>query len=121
MSNPQVPGKAIGVVVLLVFGFIFLSIFAPFTTIPAGHVGVATLFGKVDTNELPAGFHIINPLKKVFKIDCRNHEETFSDLGVPSQDQLSTEVDITVKWRVIPPSKTEETRKGFCAYYRHVH
>jgi len=77
-----------------------LFIFSPFTTIPAGHVGVASLFGKVDTNELPEGFHIINPLKKIQKIDCRNKELTLVDVGVPSQDQLTTEVDVTVKWRV---------------------
>lgn len=92
---------------LLVGAAIFLTIFAPFTTIPSGHVGVVTLFGKVDEQELGEGFHIINPLKKVYKIDCRNQEETFNDLGVPSQDQLSTEVDITVKWKVNPEYAAE--------------
>lgn len=79
---------------------ILFSIFTPFTTIPAGHVGVASLFGKVDTTELTEGFHIINPLKKIQKIDCRNKELTLVDVGVPSQDQLTTDVDVTVKWRV---------------------
>ncbi|MGB2186796.1 MAG: SPFH domain-containing protein, partial [Akkermansiaceae bacterium] len=43
---------------------------------------------------------IINPLKKIQKIDCRNKELTLVDVGVPSQDQLTTDVDVTVKWRV---------------------
>ncbi len=122
MSNPQASGKMVGVVVLLVFGIIFLTIFAPFTTIPSGHVGVATLFGKVDDTELTEGFHIINPLKKVYKVDCRNQEETFNDLGVPSQDQLSTEVDITVKWRVNPEYAAEAFKEtGDAAKLKHTH
>ena len=79
---------------------LLLAVLSPFTTIPAGHVGVATLFGKVDVDEINEGFHIINPLKKVQKIDCRNKELTLQGVGVPSQDQLTTSVDVTVKWRV---------------------
>ena len=90
-------GVKLFIPLLIVF---FLFIFSPFTTIPAGHVGVASLFGKVDTEELSEGFHIINPLKKIQKIDCRNKELTLDSVGVPSQDQLTTAVDVTVKWRV---------------------
>ena len=90
-------GAKIFIPVLIIF---FLFIFSPFTTVPAGHVGVASLFGKVDTEELNEGFHIINPLKKIQKIDCRNKELTLEDVGVPSQDQLTTAVDVTVKWRI---------------------
>lgn len=93
--------KWIGKLVIPFFIIVFIfAALTPFTTIPAGHVGVATLFGKVDTTELPEGFHIINPLKKIQKIDCRNKELTLIDVGVPSQDQLTTEVDVTLKWRV---------------------
>ncbi len=90
-------GAKIFIPVLIVF---LLFIFSPFTTIPAGHVGVSSLFGKVDAVELNEGFHLINPLKKVQKIDCRNKELTIDNVGVPSQDQLTTQVDVTVKWRV---------------------
>ena len=93
--------KWIGKLVIPFFLIVFLfASLTPFTTIPAGHVGVASLFGKVDPTELPEGFHIINPLKKIQKIDCRNKELTLLDVGVPSQDQLTTEVDVTLKWRI---------------------
>lgn len=88
--------KIFGIFIVL----LFLFRFAPFTTIPAGHVGVSSLFGKVDKEVLPEGFHIINPLKKVAKIDCRIKELTEDDIGVPSQDQLTTNIDVTVNWRV---------------------
>lgn len=107
---------------MLVISVITFVMLAPFTTIPAGNVGVAALFGKVDFTEMEEGFHFINPLKKVYKIDCRNQEETFNDLGVPSQDQLSTEVDITVKWRVNPAYAAEAFKEtGDAAKLRNVH
>lgn len=92
--------KLIAATIVLVPIIMVLAIFTPFTAVPAGHVGVTSLFGKVDPNELEEGFHIINPLKKVYAIDCRNKEHTLQGVGVPSRDQLTTEVDITVKWRV---------------------
>ncbi|MFT5632504.1 MAG: regulator of protease activity HflC (stomatin/prohibitin superfamily) [Rubritalea sp.] len=93
--------KSAGIKLIIPALIVFLLfIFTPFTTVPAGHVGVATLFGKVDANELSEGFHVINPLKKIQRIDCRNKELTMDQVGVPSQDQLTTEVDVTVKWRV---------------------
>ena len=92
--------RASTIIIPLFFIIFILTIFTPFTTIPAGHVGVSSLFGKVDNEELNEGFHLINPLKKVRKIDCRNKELTIDDVGVPSQDQLTTDVDVTLKWRV---------------------
>ncbi len=92
--------KPVFYVILAILILAVLSAVKPFTTIKAGHVGVATLFGKPDQEELQQGFHLINPLKKVIEIDCREKELTLEDVGVPSQDQLTTQVDITVKWRV---------------------
>lgn len=92
--------KLIAAAIIIVPTLMLLAVFSPFTAVPAGHVGVTSLFGKVDSEELEEGFHIINPLKKVYAIDCRNKEHTLDGVGVPSQDQLTTEVDITVKWRV---------------------
>lgn len=93
--------KSAGIKLIIPALIVFLLfVFTPFTTVPAGHVGVATLFGKVDPNELSEGFHIINPLKKIQTIDCRDKELTLDKVGVPSQDQLTTAVDVTVKWKV---------------------
>ncbi len=92
--------KLIAAAVVIVPILMLLAIFTPFTAVPAGHVGVTSLFGSVDETELQEGFHIINPLKTVYAIDCRNKEHTLKGVGVPSRDQLTTEVDITVKWRV---------------------
>lgn len=103
VTPPQLPphfARYVGIGVVVLFILIVLSFLRPFTTIKAGHVGVASLFGKVDETELNEGFHFINPFKKVDEIDCRNKELTLKRVGVPSRDQLTTMVDITVKWKV---------------------
>ncbi|GAA5497006.1 hypothetical protein Rhal01_03194 [Rubritalea halochordaticola] len=98
--NSRGAGKLIGFGIISVLFIVLILALNPFATVPAGHVGVTTLFGKVDGDALPEGFHVINPLKKVTTIDCREKELTLQDVGVPSQDQLTTDVDVTVKWRV---------------------
>ncbi len=71
-----------------------------FKTIEAGHVGVATLFGKVQEDTYSEGLHFpVNPLFKWHTYDARqkSHKET---ANVPSQDQLTTEIDVSVQYRI---------------------
>ena len=83
--------------VLLVLGW---AVSRCVKVVPAGHVAVATLFGSVKEQPYDAGFHIVNPLLSFHEFDARQktHMET---AGVPSQDQLTTEVDVSVQYRVI--------------------
>ena len=99
----------IGAVVVLLVAFFFITRF--FTTIPAGHVGVGTLFGKVQTSIYTEGIHIINPLVKITLFDARQktHKES---MGVPSSDQLITRFDLSIQYRLIKeqaPVMLEET------------
>lgn len=69
-------------------------------TVPVGHVGVATLFGKAQATGYPEGLHIpVNPLYKWTMFDARKktHLET---ANVPSQDQLQTRLDVSVQYRI---------------------
>ncbi len=68
--------------------------------IEAGHVGVATLFGSVQAEPYEPGFHIVNPLLGWTSFDARQKTH-MEQAGVPSQDQLTTEVDISVQYRII--------------------
>ena len=58
-------------------------------TVPAGHVKVATLFGKVQDNNYREGLHIVNPLLAFTAFDLRQktHMET---AGIPAEDKLIT-------------------------------
>lgn len=50
---------------------LFILVFWPFVSVPAGRVGVVTLFGKVQQESLTEGLHFINPLAKVNKLSIQ--------------------------------------------------
>lgn len=95
----EIPAKLLPVIILVV-GLLALASCC-FKTVPAGHVGVASLFGDVKEKPYPAGLHFpVNPLLKWVDFDARQktHKET---AAVPSQDQLLTDVDVSVQYRLI--------------------
>jgi regulator of protease activity HflC (stomatin/prohibitin superfamily) len=88
-ERPQIPGSKIAITILvIVIVFLFAGVgCSPVTTIPAGHVGVTTLFGSVTGDILPAGIHLINPLKAVQKMSIRTMEIKEA-ASVPSSEGL---------------------------------
>lgn len=71
-----------------------------FVSVPAGHVAVATLFGEVIDEPYREGLHIpVNPLYQFTFYDIRE-KELKESAGVPSQDQLTTNVDVSIKFRI---------------------
>ena len=84
-----------------VTGLLFLLIlFNAYTTVPAGHNKVATLFGKVQDEAYAEGFHIVNPLLNFVSFDLRQQTYTWEKVKVPSQDKLKTSMDISVAFRL---------------------
>ena len=55
----------IGVIALL----LIVMLFSIFATIPAGHTGVVTVFGKVSENVLQEGMHVKAPWQTVHTIN----------------------------------------------------
>lgn len=99
----------VGAVILLIL-LAFANRF--YISIPAGHVGVATLFGQVQEEPFKEGLHVpVNPLYKWHLYDVRQktHKEKVS---VPSQDQLQTLIEMSVQFRLIgemTPTVLKET------------
>jgi len=112
-NTPEVPTGLIKlipvVVILLVLG---LGLYWSVRVIPAGHVGVATLFGSVVEEPYKSGMHFpVNPMYawRVYDVRQKTHKES---AGVPSQDQLTTQIDVSVQYRLIgdmAPSILEDT------------
>lgn len=87
-----------------------------FIQINAGHVGVQSLFGKIQNDVLYPGLHFINPIVKVKELDIRAQNYTMSgvhDEGEKSgddairaltKDGLEVMMDVTVLYRVLPES-----------------
>ncbi len=99
----------ISIVVIVVLILVAMNFYK---TIPPGRVGVATLFGNVQSQAYQQGLHIpVNPLYQWTLFDARQqtHSET---ANVPSQDQLQTKLDVSVQFRIdgsMAPNILQET------------
>lgn len=111
--------------IMVAFGFILIGIIiSSFVQIDAGQVGVTKLFGNVQSNVLPSGLHMINPLMEVDRLDVRTQNYTMSGvhdeglkagddaIRVLTADGLEVTIDLTVLYRVLPrdaPKLIKET------------
>lgn len=98
----------IGGVVIMLLGLLFTSI----VQIDAGQVGVKSLFGKVQTDVLKSGLHMINPLVEVTRLDIKTQNYTMSGvhdegakmsddaIRVLTADGLEVTIDLTVLFRL---------------------
>ncbi len=90
---------------------VFLALFCV-QQVPAGHVKVATLFGKVQDNVYTEGLHFpVNPLYAWNEYDVRQKTLKFDKMGVPSQDQLISHFDVSLQYRLIG-ANTPEIKKN---------
>ena len=82
--------------VRLVLAFLVLIlILAGITSIPTGHVGVLTLFGKVTGEVLGEGIHLINPLKSVQKLSIQT-QSLKESANTPSNEGLMLALDTSL-------------------------
>ncbi len=105
MPGPRFVRRAIIALVL----FVLVVIGGPITVVPAGHVGVKDLFGKVSPNSLPPGVHLIVPFTRVHKMSIRTLElkETAE---VPSKEGLTMDLEGSVLFRLDPLKAAEMYR-----------
>lgn len=116
MKNSPEPGNKfarivtnVGIVVIIL-GIITAS----YKQIEPGQVGVQTLFGKVQSNVLESGPHLINPLINVTDFSVQTQNYTMSQksnegqvegddaIRVLSSDGLEVTIDLSILYRVIP-------------------
>ena len=97
---------------------IAIFFFKATVTIPAGYVGVKDFFGSVYEQTLPAGFHLVNPLLTIHKMDTRT-QEVSEETNVPSKEGLTVSLDVTLLYS-LDPSKAAAVYKTIGANYRNV-
>ena len=87
-----------------------ILIYASIAYVPAGHVGVLTLFGRVTGDVLPEGTHVVNPFKVNNTMSIRTQElkETAS---VPSDEGLVMTLDTSLLFRLNPASAAQVYQK----------
>ena len=88
---------------------ILILVWASVAYVPAGHVGVLTLFGRVTGDVLPEGTHFVNPFKINNTMSVRTQElkETAS---VPSDEGLVMTLDTSLLFRLSPEKAAEVFR-----------
>ena len=98
MENIKIPKSLIFISVIVVTFMWFGS--SLYQKVPAGHVGVATLFGEVQSNPYEEGLHIpVNPFFEWYLYDVRQKSH-LEEANVPSQDQLQTKIQVSVQFRL---------------------
>jgi prohibitin 1 len=94
---------------LLLAIVILILVYASVAYVPAGHVGVLTLFGRVTGDVLQEGTHFVNPFKINNTMSIRTQElkETAS---VPSDEGLVMTLDTSLLFRLSPEKAAEVFR-----------
>ena len=69
------------------------------SSVPTGHTGVVTSFGKVENYTLDAGIHFMKPWAKVINMDNRVQKNTL-DLSCFSSDIQEVSVSYTVNYQI---------------------
>ena len=98
-------------------GIVFLVIlfFASVVSVPTGHVGVLTLFGKVTGETLAEGIHLINPLKSVQRLSIQT-QSVKESASVPSNEGLILALDTSLLFH-LDRSKAAEVYQKVGANY----
>ena len=103
-GNGLWPFRSLAKVAIVPAALLFLALFF-IQQVPAGHVKVATLFGKVQNDVYPEGLHFpVNPLYSWTQYDVRQKTIKFDKMGVPSQDQLISHFDVSLQYRLMGTS-----------------
>lgn len=91
--------KGVGVLVGLVLVVILLWMSVAY--VPAGHVGVLTIFGRVTGQVLSEGTHLVNPFTVNTTMSVRT-QEVKETASVPSNEGLIMTLDTSLLFRLDP-------------------
>src|SRR5258707_117808 len=94
-SLPNLRGVGSKILILAAAIFALIFFFSSVISIPTGHVGIPTLFGRVTGETLGEGIHIINPLKAVEKLSIQT-QSVKESANVPSNEGLILALDTSL-------------------------
>jgi len=108
MADKQAVSTATTILVVVLILLLFA--FRPVKSIPTGHVGVLTMFGRITGEALGEGIHLINPLKavNVMSIQTREIKET---AAVPSKEGMMMSLDTSLLFHLDPSKAAQVFQK----------
>jgi regulator of protease activity HflC (stomatin/prohibitin superfamily) len=89
--------------------FVLVIIGGPIKVVPAGHVGVKDLFGRVSPNVLLPGINLVIPFTRVIKMSIQT-QEVKETAEVPSKEGLMMELEGSLLYRLDPAKAAEVYR-----------
>ena len=95
----------IGICIVLVIGLIIF--FGSTTIVPTGHIGVVTLYSKVQDRYLDAGFHFITPfMEDVHDIDIRTQKYSNTVEG-SAKDLQIVNITLSINYQIRPDKASQ--------------
>jgi regulator of protease activity HflC (stomatin/prohibitin superfamily) len=94
----RAPKAVLGIVVALV---VALALWWSFATVPAGHVGIVTTFGRVHNEQLDEGAHFIAPWNSVHLMSLRT-EEVKEVMDVPTKEGVTVNLEASLLYSLKP-------------------
>lgn len=77
--------------------------------VPAGHVGVVDVFGRVSPTTLKAGLNLVNPFARVAKMSVKT-QEIKEVMDVPSSEGLTMQLEVSVLYHLDPEKAADVYR-----------
>ena len=114
-AMPSLGGLGSKFLRVLAVVFLVILFFASVVSVPTGHVGVLTLFGKVTGETLGEGIHLINPLKSVQRLSIQT-QSVKESASVPSNEGLILALDTSLLFH-LDRSKAAEVYQRVGANY----
>jgi regulator of protease activity HflC (stomatin/prohibitin superfamily) len=116
---PSGPGsRFIRNVILAIIVFVLIIIGGPIKVVPAGHVGVKDLFGRVSANVLKPGVSFVLPFTRVIKMSIQT-QEVKETAEVPSKEGLMMDLEGSLLYR-LDPAKAAEIYKTVGRDYKEI-
>ncbi|HEV8610721.1 MAG TPA: prohibitin family protein [Thermoanaerobaculia bacterium] len=115
---PSPSGRHIARIVLVAIVLILLLVGNPITVIPAGHVGVKDLFGRVSSNVLSPGVRIVLPFTRVIKMSIKT-QEVKETAEVPSKEGLIMDLEGSLLYR-LDPEKADDIYRTIGKNYQEI-
>lgn len=100
-------GAALGIIIILI---------SCFTSVPTGHSGIVTTFGRVENHTLDAGIHLTAPWQSVVKMDNRVQKARV-ELPCFSSDIQEVNVVYTLNYQINKQNAQELYRSVGQNYY----
>jgi prohibitin 1 len=92
--KPRTPAFAFILLILILFLLLRAA-----RVVPAGQVGIVDLFGKVRTEALPSGLHLVNPLANVHRMSIQT-SEVKETMDTPSSEGLIVHLDVSILYHL---------------------